>query len=178
MVNLTKALCLTILLYSCVEDPEELPEVNEFRTAEEELLTQTWQYEEIEAADSRYNLASSKMELGSDRNALGGNRADISKRRIVYYSNGTYQLKWIERGDYSLGTEGDPNWQPNFGTWELTENTLTHNKGFYYETAYTIALSESNLLRTSTRFMSEQLIGARWESGEYVQQTEIFTTVN
>ena len=177
MENLIKGLFLAIVVCSCAKDPEELPELNSSNTAIEELLTQTWQYEEIEAADSRYELASSEMELGSDRNALGGNRADISKRRIVYYSNGTYQLKWIERGDYSLGTVGDPNWQPNFGTWELDNNTLIHTKGLFYETTYTVSLSESSFRRTSTRYMSEQLTGARWEPEEYVQQTEIFTII-
>ena len=174
MVGLIRYFSIVMLLGSCIEQPDELPEINAFRTETELSLIKTWEYQHIDVSDSRYTLANSRMELGSDRNRLGGNRADIRKRRIVYYDNGTYQLKWIERGDYSLGTDGDPNWQPNFGSWELHGNRLIHNKGHYYETEYTVSITDDSFSRTSIRYMSEQLIGARWEIGDEIQQTEVF----
>ncbi len=178
MVNYSKfSVLILFFVFSCTEQPESLPELNVSKSAEEQLLIGTWVYESVEAKGIEYLFANSRMELGNNRNALGGNRADLFRRQIVYFDNGTYQLKWAERGDYSLGTNGEDNWQPNFGSWELNGDILTHNAGFYYETQYMISISESKFARTSDRQMLEANQGAFWAVGEIVMQKENFRRI-
>lgn len=175
MENYSKvAMLLLIMLFACQDDPESLPDVNSSQSIQEQLLSTRWVYERVVARGTDYFFANGRMELGNNRNALGGNRADLVRRQIQYDENGTYQLKWAERGDYALGTEGEANWQPDFGSWELRGDTLVHNSNFFYETKYVISLDDISFSRTSFRLMVEANQGAQWTRGEVVQQTEVF----
>lgn len=169
---------IILLLFACSEDPTELPVFNDGLAEVEEQIVGTWQYEKVMVSSREYFFADSQMELGTNRNQLGGNRSDLVRRKIVYYSNGTYQLKWSERGDYMLGTEGENNWQPSFGNWQIIDNTLIHNRGFFYETRYSLAFSGNQMTRTSDREMTQAHFGALWLVNETVTQTEIFNSID
>lgn len=163
-----------IVLAACSSTPEELPQIND-----NNLIHNTWIYDfiTVDGSDTEYRFANSRMELTTNRATAGGNRGDLFRRQIVYYSNGTYQLKWAERGDYTLGTDGEQNWQPSFGSWELTGDRLVHNPGHYYEQVYIISLSQNTLSRTTDRQMLEANQGASWLPGEIVTQTEYFNVL-
>lgn len=169
---------IILFLLACSEDPTELPVINDGLTELERQLVGTWQYEKVIVSGREYFFADSQMELGTNRNQLGGNRADLIRRKIVYYSNGTYQLKWSERGDYTLGTEGESNWQPSFGNWQIIGNTLIHNRGFFYETRYTLLFNGSQMTKISDREMTKAHFGAFWLENETVTQTEIFNLID
>ena len=154
-----------------------MPDPQANLSAKELLLTRTWRYDHVVARDQGFRFATANMELGSNKAALGGNRSDLFRRRIRYFADGTYQLQWIERGDYDLGTEGDPNWQPNYGFWELKGDSLIHNQGLYYKQGYKIELTDSTFSRQSIRYMSSKLDFVAWQAGDWVDQTEYFLLV-
>ena len=185
MGNYSKSIVLSmVLFFGCQSEPEPLPTTKAELSELEALLTGTWTYRQIDIVGSSASFvwADAVMELGFDYNAMGGNRADLFRRNIHYSVDGTYQLRWTERGDYTLGTEGDPNWQPNFGYWELDGDSLIHNRGAWYEQRYFVTLSDSVLTRRHARYMSKGnadeggYLGAFWRPGEYLDQIEIFTT--
>ncbi|MEQ8239854.1 MAG: hypothetical protein RIA69_11615 [Cyclobacteriaceae bacterium] len=168
---------LLLALTACVEEPEQLPNVNDNLSEEEAALVGTWQYVSIDANGVQFRIATAQMELSQDKNAAGGNRAEIEKRRVYYAPDGTYQLRWLERGDYTLGTLDHPNWQPNFGFWQLSNDTLYHNRGATHAQSYLITLSRDKLSRSSHRYMSEALTGANWNAGDIVLQEEQFIKI-
>lgn len=136
-------------------DPAEIPAVNSDLSSIELSLVNIWKYDSIIGADTAsYRVANGQLEVGINRNGLGGNRADLFRRRIRYFKNRTYQLQWTERGEYSLGTDGDANWQPNFGFWHMNGDTLIHNPEMFYETKYLIQIESDVLIRSSERIMS------------------------
>ncbi len=177
MVSYIKSLsnlAALIICIGCVNEPESLPDPLSQLSEKEIELCKTWTYKQIMAKGNFYFFADANMELAVDINDVGGNRAQLFRRNIYYSPSGTYQLRWIERGDYELGTVGDPNWQPNFGYWELSGDTLYHNKGAYYQQKYYIEITDSTFRRRSTRYMSESYFLAEWEMKEWVDQTEFF----
>ncbi len=175
MENCIKTLLLICLfLVSCSQEPDELPNWEESLTENELLLVGTWDYESINVAGEYKPFASPEMEVYGNRGAVGGNRADLFRRKIQYAMDGTYQLQWVERGDYVLGTEGDPNWQPSFGSWQLIDNTLIHNPGQYYEARYDVSLSQTNFTRSAYRFMSAPGENNRWLIGDTIMYVENF----
>lgn len=166
-----------IFLTACVVEPDPLPDLNMNLTPEEVAFVGTWQYTSIDANGVQFRVATSQMELSHDKNDIGGNRAELEKRRVYYSSDGTYQLRWLERGDYSLGTLDHPNWQPDFGYWQLSNDTLYHNRGTTYAQSYLLVLSDDQLRRSSRRYMSEALIGTNWNAGDVVDQVEHFIKI-
>lgn len=139
-----------------------------------DLLLGTWTYDYVEAQGDKYALADANMELGNQIGSLGGNRAQLFRRQIHYSEDGTYQLRWSERGDYGLGTQGTDNWQPSFGYWELEGNTLIHNKGTAYEKTYLALINEDRFQRSADRLMLESHPFVTWQPDEVVYQTEVF----
>ena len=158
MANYYKIIILTLFVVfgSCeTPEPEEIPSVNSDLSNIELNLINIWQYDSIVGdSNRRFIVANGQLEVGINRNGLGGNRADLFRRRIKYFNNKTYQLQWTERGEYDLGTENEPNCQPNFGFWHIEGDTLIHNSGMFYETKYHIQIEGKNLIRSSIRFMS------------------------
>ena len=145
---------LALLLVSCAEDSIDLPE--EPKKISNPVLG-TWQYVDVEVEGIHYPFANLVMEPGFNKSGLGGERAELERRRIQYFADGTYELKWVDRGDYQLGTDGDPNWQPSYGNYRLSaeEDSLYHNKGLDYEVAYTLSRSGDTLMRRHRRYMSK-----------------------
>jgi len=144
----------------------------------EKSIIGTWRYDYIIAANTKFELANSTMELSSSTDETGGNRGFIFRRRIAYLPNGTYQLRWIERGDYQLGTEGDPNWQPAYGYWSIKDGKLIHNPGTFYETIYDFTIEPNLLTKSSSRYMSKSLAPYfLWDTGDEITQTEVFVRV-
>ena len=120
-----------IVLLSCESAPESIPEINGSLTETERMLTGTWRYDYLNIGGNKYLKADPLMEI-SLLAEEAGNRADLFRRKIYYSPNKTYQLQWDERGDYELGTYGDPNWQPNFGYWEIrNEDAYQKRDGEY-----------------------------------------------
>lgn len=176
-----RRLILAILLmplFSC--EKEEEPIIIE----DQNPLIGIWQYREIIVNDYGYYLASNTLEPGQYKDNLGGERAELARRYIQYFADGTYQLQWADRGDYSLGTEGDPNWQPSYGYYQLNEagDSLYHNKGLPYECHYSIKWENEQMYRSSRRYMStnstEYSPLDRWRRGNIVEFVEHFQSVN
>ncbi len=165
---------LMLVLFACEKKDTGL--VNNDRNP----LIGVWQYTSISVDGYDFLFASNNLEPGEYKDALGGERAELARRHIKYFEDGTYQLQWADRGDYSLGTEGDPNWQPSFGYYQLNEagDSLIHNKGLPYETFYLLSIDGKQMLRTSQRYMSENSTeyGSRdlWRRGNIVEFTEVF----
>lgn len=177
MASSIKYLALALIVVACGTNPEPLPDFNAELTDQEKLLVGTWQYEQVVANGVQFRLATYEMELSQDKNNAGGNRSELKKRRIHYSSDGTYQLRWVERGDYALGTEGEPNWQPNFGYWQIVDDSLYHNRGTTYKKSYAILIVSNTLERSTLRFMTQRNLGANWDQGDTVPQTEYFIKI-
>ena len=165
---------LICFLSACEKDEEIVPSTNP------SPLIGLWQYSVIDVDGYSFSLASNTLEPGENKDALGGERAELARRYIKYFEDGTYQLQWADRGDYNLGTVGDLNWQPSFGYYQLNENgdSLLHNKGLPYETLYILSFDGSQMIRTSQRYMSENSSQYsnfnRWRRGNIVEFTEVF----
>lgn len=169
---------LSSTLLNCTEDPEINPEVNPL-SAKEALLSQKWQYALIRVQGITTVIAEPNSEPVVNMSSV---RQEIKRRWISYARDKNYQLQWDDRGNYTLGTEGDPNWQPNFGYWHLTENedSLIHNAGQHYETRYKITIEGNRMTRASRRYMSNNLenIGTiHWQEGDWLIYTEEFILV-
>lgn len=179
MANYSKLLVLLCLLSAC-----ELDQNKSISEPKPMGIVGTWQYHELFVADvMRTPFANNRMEPGIWKGDLGGERAEINRRQIRYYEDGSYQITWQDRGAYELGTEGTPNWQPSFGIFRLTADgdSLYHNVIQPNEYHYAIELRGDTLIRTSLRYMStysSQYSGSSfndiWEIGDYVKYQEIF----
>lgn len=101
----------------------------------------------------------------------------------MVFDDGTYELKWVDRGDYQLCTDGDPNWQPSFGYFRSASNldSIIHNSGLPYQEAYKISLDGDTLVREHRRYMSIDAIEhnnlAYWSAGQYLNYREVFVRV-
>ena len=149
-----------LLIFTTCDEIEPTPHTPKASSELEDLLiSSTWYYSYIyvESRKYWYEQATENLEPLGVGAGVSSFRDLINKRGIVYSKDGTYQLIWDPRGDYDLGTPGDENWQPRFGSYELDEAsmTLTHNKGLPDETVYSITLDEEGFIRTSKRVMSE-----------------------
>ena len=149
------------LIAGCRQDPEELPAMNEELAGPEALMAKTWRYEDVVINFNESQTLSSVMEPTSFNS-----RSILNKRKVVYDKAGYYQLQWDNRGEYALGTLGDPNWQPSTGYWDILGDTLIHNKGQTFETKYYLEVGENAMTRTHLRYMSN------WDS--YATFTERF----
>lgn len=166
------------LLAGCTESPVPPDPLEQLSEKELQLIGQ-WRYVQVEVKGLIFELADARMEPGFNKADLGGERAEVDKRRIFYAPEKTYQLRWSDRGNYTLGTEGRDNWQPNFGYWHLNENedSLFHNYGTPAMTGYAISFSGNDFRRTSRRVMSSSLVNngiIYWEEGDVVTYTEVF----
>lgn len=182
MVRSIKLLVLVLILAACQDDEEvSAPEPRK-------AMVGLWQYDHIIVEDILVTpFADNKMEPGSFKGNLGGERAEINRRRVRYYEDGTYQLLWLDRGAYELGTDGDPNWQPSFGMYRTNqgEDSLIHNSPLFYAQAYSLSFNGDTLIRTSYRYMSsnsrDNNSGASanlWRSGDTVKYQEVFHRVS
>lgn len=182
MVRYIKLFSLLFILGACTEDtdvsaPEPIP-----------AIVGLWQYDHIIVEDILVTpLADNKMEPGTFKGNLGGERAEINRRRVRYYEDGTYQLLWLDRGAYELGTDGDPNWQPSYGMYRCNagEDSLFHNLPLHYQQAYALSFEADTLIRTSYRYMSSYSRnnnnGAAtnlWREGDIVKYQEVFYRIN
>ena len=114
-------------------------------------------------------------------------RSDIDRRRMYFSADKNYQTRWIDRGTYSLGTEGDPNWQPGFGYWQYDEGLelLICNKGLPYEFRYKVTIQSNGLelIRECDRFMSSSYNNPNnssdpsWSRSETVKYVETFVKI-
>ena len=152
--------------------------INEF----EKKLIGDWRYEYIEVNGIRMEFADENLNASNSKSAIyGGERSVLSRRWINYSVERNYQLRW-NRSTYQLGTDGDPNWQPNFGAWELNEtgDKLIHNKGQAYSVTYTLSFSNNRgyeqLIRISERYMSLNSLSPQnaWKAGDVVTFMEVF----
>lgn len=165
---------ITLVISACEKKVEPTP------TISKTSLEGHWRYDNISAVGYSFIFASTNLEPGQFKDALGGERAELARRRIQYFDDGTYQLQWADRGDYSLGTEGDPNWQPSYGYYQINEagDSLFHNKGLPYETLYIISFEGNQMIRTSQRYMSvnskEYSSVYLWQRGDVVMFKEHF----
>lgn len=177
---------LLLWLTSCIEEPQNTPDPIDALTDMEEKLVGNWVYDHIliesisnpEFFPPIHNHTTNRLEPRfSDLNGNGGEGARLFRRLVEYDKEKIYQLQWLNRGEYELGTEGDPNWQPNFGYWKINESNegvfLVHNNASPYETRYRIiGVDENKLVRQSVRYMSEA--GHIHEIGDSVLFTETF----
>lgn len=179
MGNYSKLLVLLCFLSAC-----ELDQNSTSAKPKSEGIVGTWQYEELFVADvMRTPFANNLMEPGIWKGDLGGERAEINRRQIRYYEDGSYQITWLDRGAYAFGTEGTPNWQPSFGSYRLKADgdSLQHNALLTSAYDYALELRGDTLIRTSMRYMSSyssQYSGSNydglWAEGDYVKYQEIF----
>ena len=108
-INKFSLLIAVILFISCKNntvEPQGSPDahLSDF----EKSMTSTWRYLQIETEDVIYKHADRYSEPGG----LGlvstqGKRTELERRRINYSIDKTYQLLWVDRGNYELGTEND-----------------------------------------------------------------------
>lgn len=174
-------LFISCLFAACIENSVEPPLAPENNLSEfEKSMTGTWQYLRIIAAGDEFVYADLNTEPGKvlTSSALG-KRAELERRRINYSKDKTYQLRWVDRGNYELGTDGDPNWQPNYGFWyhDLATDSVYHNYGLHYQIGYKITINGNVMERRSIRYMSSDFtdgFGRIWEKGEKVEFVEQF----
>jgi|GEM_PF-7083937 len=181
MQNCIKLFFILLFLASCSQ--EEEPSA----PAQNQGIVGLWEYESIRVEDSLETpYANDKMEPGQYKGSLGGERAEINRRRIRYYADGTYQLLWLDRGAYELGTEGEPNWQPSFGFYlgNSSGDSLYHNRNLYYQCSYSIRLENNQLIRESKRYMSTNSstynsapYHGLWRRGNEVKFVEVFRRI-
>lgn len=149
----------------------------------ENNLVGTWQYVRIEVAGNEFNYADAFTEPGLLLLTSLGQRSELDRRMINYSADKLYQLRWTDRGKYQLGTEGEDNWQPNFGYWYYNTESqqLIHNEGLFYSTEYTINFSGGFMTRVSERVMSSDFDasnGRVWNKGEQLSFKEVFVRVD
>jgi len=174
MGTLTKIIIVLMVIFSCTQVENPVPE-NGYSDTEKKLFG-TWQYQFIAVGNQEFTLAEFDL---NPRKTKTSERQELFRRRIYYGDTFTYQLRFIDRGDYQLGTENTENFQPEFGAFVLDEenDSLIHNAGTVYETRYAFTLDASgkNFTRTSFRYMSGD--GPNWNPGQYVIFKEVFTKV-
>lgn len=163
--------------YNSVEPPIN-PESN--LSDFEQSLLGTWQYLDIKTANATHTYADANSEPGSDLlRSFIGIRAELERRRVNYSRDRMYQLRWIDRGNYELGTEGDPNWQPNYGSWyhDPATDSVTHNIGLHYSIKYKITINGDLMERVSLRYMSSEndnRLNRNWQQGDSILFVENF----
>lgn len=169
------ALIFSIALLSCQEDPVFEQDSNQSLSEKERLLCKNWQYLKITIYSTDYKSATEFLEPLEKENSF---RDELKRRQINYGMDRRYQLQWRDRGRYQLGTDGDPNWQPNTGFWQLneTEDSLIHNQSMGYAAKYHFYVSEDTLIRKSFRHMSQA--GPTWFPDEEILFTETFVSMD
>ncbi len=180
------ALLLCFTFVSC-EESVDAPRYTVDQTDVEALLTSTWKYKALYVDGEYFIAADSVMNPAKgDLNRFGGARAYLFRREIQYREDGHYQLLWEDRGQYALGTHGDPNDQPNFGSWRIDESSaqhrLIHNAFTDQETVYTIELTDTSFVCSHIRYMSRSssecgAVQAYWDADSYVHYVEHFVRV-
>ena len=149
----------------------------------EQSMVGNWRYLEIEANGSIYYFADYYLEPGTQIVTTIGQRTALTRKYINYSDVKTYQLRWVDRGNYQLGTDGEANWQPNYGSWTYDEesDSLVHNKGLYYNVKYKVSVNGNRMTRTSLRVMTsdyDEFLGRTWNNGDTVLFREKFIRVN
>lgn len=174
---------ILIILGGCQQDATVPPVYSSLITSEEQKMAGDWRYHAIYVKNisDPFTLADRFLtpawdpdnDKGKAKTAAGGERAILSRRGIFYSQEHTYQLRW-NRSEYQLGTYGDPNWQPDFGTWQMKGDSLIHNSSMHYRIAYKISFSGNTMTRTSTRYMSDTYTSSLWKKGDIVEFKEVF----
>lgn len=176
MANTSKILLLlAVLIAACDETPiqEISDQLSILNTYEQKMLGE-WQYKTINVNGNPYDNATAQNTPKKYADPGFGERERLNRRWIYFAADGTYQLRW-NRSNFELGSEGDPNWQPSFGYWQITDtgDTLIQNKGLPYETRYKLFIGDNNMSRSTSRYMSESFDGA-WLVGDHVNFNENF----
>ncbi len=170
--KITAIVLAGLLICSCAEEPAILPDPLDNLSEKERSLLGNWRYQGITIQDIDFPFASFALEPSRDQNDAGGVNSQLQRRGVNYSMERTYQLRWVDRGTYELGTEGDPNWQPNFGSWQISGDTLIHNPGLAYETKYLLGITGDFITRYSMRYMSSN--GETWSPEDTVLFIERF----
>jgi len=176
-----KLVCLVLIFLpgGCKEEVEVPPAYASLISPEEIQLSGEWQYESITVGGNSFSLADRFLTPAPQdkKTQAGGERAILSRRRVNYSQEHTYQLRW-NRSEYQLGTYGDSNWQPDFGTWMIIKtangDSLIHNDQLHYRTAYSIEFLGKKMIRTSRRYMSGTFNTGLWQAGETLEFREVF----
>ena len=169
------ALIIMVVITSCIDEASHEPYDNEVLSDRERRITGNYRYGSITAnGDGPTLMADFNMEPLYVKTSL---RQELPRREIQYNRSRNYQLQWTDRGEYQLGTDGDKNWQPNFGYWHITldGDSLIHNAGQPYETRYRLYTTEDGFVRVHVRYMSED--GPSWSAGDEVVFAEHFIRI-
>lgn len=180
MAHCNKLLCffLLLVLYSCQPEAASPPPL--YMANAESPCLGLWQYEKVLIKNKEYFLANAEMIPGEIKSSLGGNRAELERRRRYYGDDGYYQLRWVDRGEYRLGDRGDSDWQPSVGSWRWIagSDSIIHNENQYYQQKYHILATANQLVLTSLRKMSSNDPESNvWRAGETVLYQEHFIRV-
>lgn len=181
--NYLIVLALSLLPFGC-DEVVSPPNAELSKSESEQLLFGNWRYNRL-AINDEYDgniLMSPEMEpVDSSALANSGLRFVINNRKVQYSKDRAYLLFWDEvRGDYELGTEGTPNYQPSFGRWEMNDlgDTLIQNPATAFEVKYQIlVLNDSAFVRSSMRYMATAnwaWNGGTWNVGDIVPYVEYF----
>jgi len=166
---------VSTVVFSC--NPEVQPHERARLSDLEDQIVGSWRYSSIQVNGSSYSKADQIMEpFGGGVESL---RDLIDKRGITYSADKAYQLRWTTRGDYQMGSDSGPNWQPFIGYWNFnaTGDSLIHNNNQGFEVRYGIRFSRNTLIRTSIRTMEmdeQNTNNPSWKKGDQVIYTEFF----
>ena len=172
---------LFVAVTACQNTP--VPEPIDNLTGFEKSLVGSWRYHEIEINGMKYQHADYFLEPGTKIVSTIGKRTELSRKLVNYAPEKTYQLRWVDRGNYQLGTEGELNWQPSYGSWYHNPETdsVIHNIGLFYSVAYKITINSFQMTRISKRVMAsdyDMFLGRPWDKGDTVVFREVFYRVD
>ena len=170
-------LLITIIVSTACSNKDVTPDQRVQPEGDLAILTsKTWRYLSIAGTDWSTTLADQNMEPLCEEGSLD---KLVAKRRIRYSIDGTYLISWEALGEYDLGTEGDPNWQPRFGSYIFLEDEkkLIHNPNQDNQIEYNVDLSEDLFIRSSNRYMSKSSSCSDYQSGRLIYFEETFLGV-
>ena len=132
------------------------------------LLVGGWSYEMVTIEGMEFTQLDSDFEIVT-RSEFSPEFVDLNRRHITFNQDHTYFLEWEEDSRFVLGS--GPNWQPDFGFWQLTanEDSLIHSPAQRYEVGYKIVeLTSEVLVRQSSRIMATTSDAQLWVPGDTV----------
>lgn len=167
-----------ILLCTLSCDDSVVPSNDSLLSGQERALVRTWRYETVKIIHDQKGLLldslDNNFEIYPEGQEYLPEELDITRRRIIYHPDHSYDLQWDRESYFVLGT--DQNWQPQFGFWKFDSNdSLIHNPTFPYEVKYKInTLNDTLFIRQSNRVMSTTKDSIIWDIGDTVLFIETF----
>lgn len=149
---------LVIVATLCACQPERAVVDQPFVPNQNAACLGLWRYEKVIINEvNEFTLATEDMIPGYIKSSLGGNRAELERRRRFYGEDGYYQLRWVDRGEYRLGNSGESDWQPSVGAWRWIAGTdsIVHSENQFYEQQYHVAVNGDKMILTSLRTMGQ-----------------------